>query len=197
MDTLDGAVFAQTNDAGANSVLAFTRNHDGRLSLLGSFATGGRGNGTPHLPSQGSVVAAGRRLFVANAGSDDLSVFDIGRDELSLVGVTPSGGSSPRSVAVHGQLVYVLNAAGGIAGFRLAEAGSLIPVSSAPLSSGEADGAQIAFSPDGGTIVVTERVTDRISTYAVHDDGALDGPVAHPSSGATPYGFDFAGDLSS
>src|SRR5438067_1792989 len=106
MDTLEGAVFVQTNDAGANSVLAFARNGDGGLSPVGSYATGGRGNGTPHLPSQGSLVVSGRRLFVANAGSDDVSVFDIGTDGLSLVGVTPSGGSSPRSIAVHGEVVY-------------------------------------------------------------------------------------------
>ena len=195
MDTLEGAVFVQTNDASANSVLLFARDGEGRLSPLASFATGGRGNGTPHLPSQGSVVAADGRLFVANAGSDDVSVFDIGDAALSLVGVTPSGGSSPRSIAVRDDLVYVLNGKGGITGFRLASDGSLEAVSTAPLSSPEADGAQISFSSDGQTVVVTERVTDRISTYAVRDDGALDGPVWHPSSGATPYGFDFAGDI--
>jgi 6-phosphogluconolactonase len=197
MDTLDGAVFVQTNDAGANSVLAFARDGEGRLSPLGSFATDGRGNGTPHLPSQGSVVVAGGRLFVANAGSDDVSVFEIGVEGLALAGVTPSGGSSPRSIAVHDDLVYVLSGApGSVAGFRLAGDGALSPIGSpAALSSEDADGAQIAFSPDGRTVVVTERVTDRISTYAVRDDGTLDGPVGHPSSGATPYGFDFAGDV--
>src|SRR5207248_1571052 len=114
MDTLDGAVFVQTNDAGANSVLVFARDGEGRLSPHGSFATGGRGNGTPHLPSQGSVVTADGRLFVANAGSDDVSVFEIGADALTILGVTPSGGASPRSIAAHADLVYVLNGAGGI-----------------------------------------------------------------------------------
>jgi 6-phosphogluconolactonase len=198
MDTLSGAVFVQTNEAAANSVLAFARLEDGTLSALGKYATGGRGNGTPHLPSQGSVALAGGRLFVANAGSDDVWVFDIGIEALSLVGMYSSGGASPRSIAVYGDLVYVLNGApGSIAGFRLAADGSLTPIagSQAPLSSEEADGAQIAFSPDGKTIVVTERVTDRIGTYVVRDDGTLDGPSAHPSSGTTPYGFAFAGDV--
>lgn len=70
----------------------------------------------------------------------------------------------------------------------------MIDGSARELSSTEADGAQIAFSPDGRTVVVTERVTDRISTYAVGSDGLLNGPTAHPSSGATPYGFDFGRD---
>jgi 6-phosphogluconolactonase len=198
MDTLSGAVFVQTNETAANSVLAFARQDDGALSALGKYATGGRGNGTPHLPSQGSVVVDGGRLFVANAGSDDVSVFDIGTEAVSLIGVYSSGGASPRSIAVQGDLVYVLKGApGSIAGFRLAADGSLTPIAGAqaPLSSEEADGAQIAFSPDGKTIVVTERVTDRIGTYVVRDDGTLDGPIAHPSSGTTPYGFAFAGDV--
>jgi len=117
---------------------------------------------------------------------------------VSLVGVYSSGGASPRSIAVQGDLVYVLNGApGSIAGLRLAADGSLTPIAGpqAPLSSEEADGAQIAFSPHGKTIVVTERVTDRIGTYVVRDDGTLDGPIAHPSSGTTPYGFAFAGDV--
>ena len=42
--------------------------------------------------------------------------------------------------------------------------------------------------------VVTERVTDAISIYAVGADGLLDGPTVLRSSGATPYGFDFRAD---
>jgi 6-phosphogluconolactonase len=101
---------------------------------------------------------------------------------------------------VHGDLVYVLStggaSAGSIAGFRLTGIGlEAIEGASAPLSSDDADGAQISFSPDGSTLVVTERVTDRISTYAVRADGTVDGPHVTASSGATPYGFDFAGDV--
>src|SRR5439155_1840371 len=82
-----GAVFAQTNDAAANAVVAFPRAEDGTLSRTDSYPTGGLGNGVPHLPSQGSVVlAAGRtRLLVANAGSNDVSVFALSGDGLGLV----------------------------------------------------------------------------------------------------------------
>jgi hypothetical protein len=38
---------------------------------------------------------------------------------------------------------------------------------------------------------VTERATDRISSYAVGPDGSADGPTVIASSAATPYGFDF------
>jgi 6-phosphogluconolactonase len=59
------------------------------------------------------------------------------------------------------------------------------------LSRPDADPAQIGLSPDGGTLVVTERATDSISSYAVGQDGSADGPTVISSSGATPYGFDF------
>ena len=195
MDTITpGAVFVQTNDASSNQVVAFGRSAAGALARLDTYETGGTGNGVPHLPSQGSLVVAGDRLLVTNAGSDDVSVFAIDDDGLTLVDRAPAG-ASPRSVAVHGSLVYVLGTAG-LTGLRLAADGTLASIdgSTRALSSAEADGAQIAFTPNGRTVVVTERVTDRISTYAVDEDGLLDGPIAHPSSGATPYGFDFGAD---
>jgi 6-phosphogluconolactonase (cycloisomerase 2 family) len=96
---------------------------------------------------------------------------------------------------VHGDLAYVLNNGGesNVTGFRI-EDGGLGPIegSTRPLSRPDADPAQAAFSPDGRTLVVTERGTDGITTFAV-EDGLLGDPVANPSVGATPYGFDFAG----
>jgi len=200
MKASSGAVFVQTNDAASNSVAAFARDADGRLAALGSFPTGGRGNGNPHLPSQGSLALAadGTRLLVTNAGSDDVSVLAVAEDGLVLLARAASGGRVPTSIAVNGDLVYVLNTGGmepgGLSGFRLSPDGELTPIegSARPLSSAEADGAQVGFSPDGGTVVVTERVTDRLSSYAVRPDGLLDGPAVHESAGITPYGFDFA-----
>ena len=191
MGKLDSALFVQTNDAASNQVVAFSRGEDGSLSPIGTYATGGRGTGSPHLPSQGSVVSSEGRLFVANAGSDDLSVFAIGQDGLSLVGRAPAG-SSPRSVAVRGDLVYVLGT-GGIIGLRLGTDGSVATLegSERSLSTPEADGAQISFAPNGDAVVVTERVSDAISIYSVGTDGLLTGPSVVASSGATPYGFDF------
>src|SRR5262245_33139383 len=92
-----GAVFVQTNDAEANAVVAFGRNTDGALSRLGTYPTGGRGNGTPHLPSQGSLVLAadGTRLLVANAGSDDVSLFAVAADGLELLARASSQGTAP------------------------------------------------------------------------------------------------------
>ena len=187
-------IYVQTNDAERNEVVAFDRSAKGELSAVGRFDTGGRGSGTPHLASQCSIVLDGARLLVANAGSDELSLFRVTDDGLELESHVPSGGSHPTSVAIHGELAYVLNnGTPGIAGFSLAgDTLGAIEGSRRALAP-EADPAQIAFSPDGRMIVVTERGTDSISTFTIDDRGLAEGPETIASSGATPYGFGFAG----
>jgi 6-phosphogluconolactonase len=185
-------IYVQTNDAERNEVIAFDRDADGKLTAIGHFDTGGRGSGTPHLASQSSVVVSGDRLLVTNAGSDEVSLFRITADGLELDGRVPSGGSHPTSVAAHGELAYVLNnGSPGIAGFSLP---SLEPLDgSQGMLAADADPAQIAFSPDGRMLVVTERGTNSISTFEIDEDGKAEGPQTIAASGATPYGFDFAG----
>src|SRR3954451_13655104 len=192
------AVYVQTNDASENEVLAFRRGADGQLASLGRFATGGRGTGKPHFPSQSSILLShdGGRLLVVNAGSDELSLFAVADGGLVLADHVGSGGLTPTSVAVRGELVYVLNnGTPNIAGFRI-DGGRLVALegSARPLSADDADPAQVAFSPDGRTLVVTERGTDSISAYAIDADGRASGPTTIKASGKTPYGFDFAPD---
>jgi len=184
------AVYLQTNDAEQNEVVAFRRDEDGTLKALGTYATGGRGDGKPHLASQSSIVVSGDRLLVVNAGSDDVSLFAITDDGLSLLDRAPSGGSRPTSTAVYGSTVYVLNAGGdaNVTGFTLGDAG-LQPRGDTRALSG-ADPAQIGFTPDGSSLIVTDRATDALLELPV----AGGKPVRHPSSGATPYGFDFTRD---
>ena len=80
-----GNVFVQTNEADGNRVIVFEGGDDGALTQLESVATGGKGDGVPHLTSQGSVLLAqdGHRLLVANAGSGDVSVLTVA-ETLSL-----------------------------------------------------------------------------------------------------------------
>jgi 6-phosphogluconolactonase (cycloisomerase 2 family) len=182
-------VYVQTNDADANEVIAFRGGTDGRIERTGAFPTGGKGTGKPHLASQSSVVLAGDRLFVANAGSSDVSVFATDGDGLALQDRFDSGGSTPTSIAVYGTTIAVLNA-GGEPNVSVFEGGKL--TASCTLSG--SDPAQVSFSPDGGTLIVTDRATDSIHAFAVEDGRIADRPVTHPSSGATPYGFDFTPD---
>jgi len=190
-------VYVQTNDAERNEVIAFDRSDDGRLEPLGRYETGGRGTGVPHLASQSSLALSddGAWLLVGNAGSDELSLFAVEPDGLRLADRVSSGGDTPTSVAVRGGIVYALNNGGtpNISGFRLDDRG-LTPVegSARLLSAEDADPAQVSFSLDGRTLVVSERGTNSISSFAVDERGYAEGPATIPSSGATPYGFDFA-----
>jgi 6-phosphogluconolactonase len=192
------AVYVQTNDAAGNDVLAFERLADGGLAPLGRFATGGRGTGMPHLASQSSIVLTedGASLLVVNAGSDDVSLFAVEERGLRLSDRVASGGATPTSIAVSGDLVYALNnGTPNVAGFRI-DGGRLValPNSRRPLSAADADPAQVSFSPDGRTLAVTERGTDSISAFAIDETGYAVGPTTIRSSGKTPYGFDFTRD---
>jgi 6-phosphogluconolactonase len=190
-----GAVYTMSNAADANSVLIFTRSFDGRLQPAGTAATGGKGTGGS-LGNQDALVLSQneRWLLAVNAGSHDVSVFQVRRNGLQLTSRTPSGGNRPISVTIHGRLVYVLNAGSGtITGFRLTHLGALqpIPGSTRPLSGPSPDPAEIAFSPDGDVLVVTEKATNQIVTYQIDRDGLPGDPQVQASAGQTPFGFAF------
>jgi len=188
-----GRNFVQTNEADGNRVIVFQRGDDGALTELASVATGGNGDGVPHLTSQGSVVLTqdGTRLLVANAGSGDVSVLAI-TDEPSLVQVVPTG-AAPKSLAENAGLVYVLNTgAPSLAGFRLTNEGLEPLEGSLRELAPDADPAQVGFTPDGSALVVTERGTNSLAVFSVGKDGLLGDSAETPSAGPTPYGFAFA-----
>ncbi len=119
--TASGAVYVQTN-AAPNEVIAFRRDADDSLDRIESMATGGDGDGSPHLQSQGSVTltGAGQYLLVTNAASDDVSVFSVAADSSIELRERVHTGSTPRSVAESDGLVVVLNTREpGLASFRL------------------------------------------------------------------------------
>src|SRR5215471_5414010 len=193
-----GAVYVLTNQT-PNSVLVFARAADGTLSFSGNFATGGSGGGTgvDPLGSQGSLVLGRwhRRLFAVNAGSNDVSVFAVDGLNLGLLDRVGSGGAMPVSVAVHENLVYVVNAGGtpNIQGFFVEpSSGHLIqiPGSSQALPGGaSASPGQIGISPDGDVLLVTEKGTNQIDTWTLTDEGLPVNGQVIASHGAVPFGF--------
>ncbi len=91
-----------------------------KLRLLGEYRTGGTGTIDPGITGsidaadQIAVDRARRLLFAVNQGSDTIAVFRIGRDgsarhraRLAL----PSGGRSPASVGIAGDMLVVINKA--------------------------------------------------------------------------------------
>src|SRR3954469_22178392 len=143
------AVYTQTNAAAGNAVEVLSRGDDGKLTLAGTYPTGGTGT-SAGLGSQGAVALSedGRVLLAVDAGSNDIASFHVERDGLHLVGRVPSRGVFPVSVTIHGREAYVLNAGGvsNVAAFRLSKAGELTPRfgGRAPLSAVNAGAAQVA-----------------------------------------------------
>jgi 6-phosphogluconolactonase len=192
-----GHVYVQTNAAAGNAVVSFDRGADGSLTLDETVATGGLGT-SAGLGDQGSVAITedADHLLVVNPGSDDVSLFDVTDEGLGLADVQAVG-DRPVSVAVSGNLVYVLNqGADTIQALRITGADTLvdIPKSTRSLSGTNTGSAQIAFSPDGALLAVTEKATQKIDTYVVRANGRAVGPNAQTSSGATPFGFRFGPD---
>ena len=138
------------------------------MKPAGEYPTGGAGLGAVHLGSQGSVILSGdgRFLQVTNAGSNDVAVFAVHHDVLELVRTIPSNGGAPVSVTEHDSLVYVLNTGDPcLVGFTLdADGMQVVPGSRRDLAAG-ADPAQVGFSPDGATVVVTQGVRTRWSPF--------------------------------
>jgi 6-phosphogluconolactonase (cycloisomerase 2 family) len=135
-------------------------------------------------------------LFVANAGSNDVSTFRVNGAHLALIGTTSSGGTRPVSLAVAHHTLYVLNAGSNtVRGFDISENGRLTSSSSAsaPLGAGAAGGAAVRASRDGKFLVVTEKGSNTIDVFAIGERGALGSAVRSSSSGVTPFGFDFVG----
>jgi len=186
------AVVTESNSDAGNEVVVYSRGHDGMLSMMGSYSTGGTGTGMG-LGSQGAVALNGGYIYAVNAGSNDISVLSA---DGAVVDQESSGGEMPISLTIHHNLLYVLNAGGdgNITGFRINNGdGSLTMISgsSRSLSGSGVGPAQVEFSPNGRMLVVTEKGTNMIDTYTINPGGTASGPNVQPSVGNTPFGFEF------
>jgi 6-phosphogluconolactonase (cycloisomerase 2 family) len=204
-------VFVQTNEITGNRILVYDRAEDGRLTPAGAYPTGGNGGvalpGTEsdRLASQGSLAydAKQKLLIAVNAGSDSVSAFRVEGDTLELENVVASGGQFPSSIAVHDDLVYVLNAGGTgiVQGFRIGDDG-LSPIASSARALGLANTdppdfltspGQVGFTPDGRQLIVTTKASgSTIDVFGVQRNGLLTTTfVANPSATRVPFAFTF------
>ena len=202
-----GRVYVLTNKADGNTIVVLRRAEDGTLSPEQEVATGGLRSGPILLPppiggpnpldSQDALIAApdGRFLLAVNAGSNELSVLAVTSDSLRLVDKVASGGEFPVSIAMHHNLVYVLNSRGepNITGFVMDPAGKLHPVPDSTRNAGASGSApaQVIFSPDGELLIVTERLANLIDVFRMKDGGLPGAHVRFPSNNHTPFGVAF------
>lgn len=204
------ALFVQTDGLDGNSVVAYARTADGTLHPEGSYLTGGIGGiltgaVVDHQASQGSLQYDRPHglLFATNAGSDSVTVFQVRGTQLHRIQIVDSSGSFPSSVAVHGNLVYVLNArdGGSVQGFRMVGQ-RLLPVPSWHRALGLDPTAtpqfthtpgQVAFDPSGTRLLVTTKATtSSVEVFGVDRSGDLSAtPTITPLPGAVPFAIAF------
>ena len=206
----NGAVFIQTDNPSGNQVLAYQESSSGQLTQAGTYDTGddgsvAAGSAVDPLASQGSLTLAarGRVLLAVNGGSDTISVFRVDGSRLALSDVVPSGGAVPSSIAVRGNLVYVLNSGGvgSIQGFRLS-GWQLRPLRNTNRALGldntippfflDAPG-QVGFTPDGRQLIVTTKNSGSdIDVFSLSRSGVpTTAPVVNPAAAPIPFAFTF------
>lgn len=176
-------------------------------------------------------AGTGQLLYAVNAGSNTISVFKVQQDRLELVTQVPSGGEKPVSLTVNRGLLYVLNSGEfddrlitnfdpvtvlqncahgqlpSVTGFRVSPEGQLaqIPNSTRLLSGAAESGcAQVSFTPDGTTLVASERIAGTkdaeglgrgaFITFPVNKDGTLGPKTVTRPTGSGPFGFTFTKD---
>ena len=194
------AVYSLTNEPSGNRLAVFRRDRRGRLAPVGMVPTGGRGTGGG-LSNQGALAFGDdrRSLYAVNPGDGTITVFALTSRGPFPIQRVASHGSVPVSLAVRKDRLYVLNAGGAnhggvdsIAGFRIGFLGLLgpLPGSIRPLSAASTGPAQVGFDDDGDLLIVTERATDRITTFALDHLGRPGLPRPMDSAGATPFGFE-------
>ena len=182
-----GAAFFLSNPDGPNTVEAFSRNTaTGLLTYLGSFPTGGNGSKAIQGSQAHAVVAKGNLLYAVNSGSDSFSTFRIGSDgRPTWLATTPSNGVRPVSIAIHGNLLFVLNQgidaddAGGpqaasIRGFLINSSGIPSPIGNATFSFNSQDApSDVFFLGDGFRLAVLKSGSDSVEAFNVSPTGEL------------------------
>ena len=207
-----GVIYAMTNSSSGNEILVFRRDNRGRLNAFpnATVSTGGLGGSVTAtvdpLGSQHSLVydEDSEMLFAVNAGDNTVTVMDTGPVGLPRVTArVPSGGFIPVSIAVSGELLYVLNAGGtgAVATFAIDEQGDLTQIGSLdldlplqptapPFDQVPAPG-QVGVDALARRLIVTHAGGQELLVAGLDDAGVPVGPlVSTATPGAGPFSFD-------
>ena len=192
-------LYTVTNDTKQNGVAVLQQNADGSLTeVAGSpFPAGGKGLRGGDIDQQGAIHVYGPYVLAVNPGSNSVAVFhksDSGGLTPVVGSPFPSRGSTPLSLTVHEDLVYVANQAASFAkpssapnivGFRMSNHGALTPVARSTIDFPAGHGpAQIAFNPKGRIVALTsgfqDEATNNVHIYRVRADGTLEEGAGSP-----------------
>ena len=213
----NGAVYLMSNSASGNQVLAYSRAADGSLDYTGTYATGGLGSGVgatvppDPLGSQNSIIISpdGSMVFAVNAGSNEISSFQVTVDGLRLADRASSAGTYPVSLTYSDGLLYALNAGGdgNITGFKVDGKAHLHSIQNSTRSLHAATPdigsqpnileapAQVGFSPNGNFLIVTDKGAvsgvGKIDVFRVDDGKPSAAPAITQTAGPVPFAFSF------
>ena len=150
---------------GGSCITAYTLNSDGSIATAGSPVAAGTN------PRGMAMDSGGKLLFVANQGSNDVSVFTVSGTTLTAVPQSPSliFGSNPVAVAVtpDGKFLYVANQVDGTvtqfsvdaSGVLTQPGGFLYPVGTTPTG--------MTVTADGNFLYVANQGSNNISVFTI------------------------------
>jgi 6-phosphogluconolactonase len=193
---------------GSGSVAVLPILEDGRLGEPSSVQQH-RGSGPNQARQKGphahglAFDSSGKRVFVADLGTDRVFVYDFDADSGTLEPAEPPSvalepGAGPRHLALHpsGAFLYVVNELQStVTVLRYdAAAGTLEPVQTVTTLpagfEGSSTTAEIALSPDGRFLYASNRGHDSLALFAVEAESGRLAPLGHvPTGGRTPRHF--------
>ncbi|HZL94254.1 MAG TPA: beta-propeller fold lactonase family protein, partial [Vicinamibacterales bacterium] len=215
-----GVVYAMTNAASGNQILVYVRDATGRLRHLPGATASTHGAGgsvtaaVDPLGSQGSLVydETSQMLFAVNAGDNTVTAFDTGAVgfPLRVQARVASGGFIPVSLAVSGNILYVLNAGGtgSVTTFTIGNDGTLSqaasldlglpPSATAPPFDQIAAPGQVGVDALARHLIVTHAGGQEMLVVSLDDDGVPSGPIVSthtPGAGTFSFGVTRYGTL--
>ena len=185
-------VYTNNNNAGSNTVSAFSVLPGGALMPVPGSPFATLGTGQLGFVASHRITATVRRnlLFVANSGSNNISVFKIDTDTgaLTLVAAPFSTGGSAGTFGIslaatpNGRYLYAANGgSGNISAFGIASNGTLTSIGST-LVEPRLDGSKV--SPNGKFLGVALQLSDRVAMFRIASNGALTAAPGSPFSAA-------------
>ncbi|KEF55942.1 uncharacterized protein A1O9_07522 [Exophiala aquamarina CBS 119918] len=196
-----GAVFALTNSPFSNDVVTFSRASDGQLVQNAIIPTGGMGIGVDFDTQGGLRLSSDNSfLYAVSPGTDQVTVFSVDGSCLTMIQEVYAGDQPlALSLSPDNKLAYVLDgsvASTGIFGFTIGSDGTLNPITNETIPTSTPIGVPgtIDFSPDGKSLIVTNKVGSSIDFYAVDSAGAATLKTTTKSAGDRPFGAVFRQD---
>lgn len=198
--------FAFVTNSQANTVTAFRVGTDG--ALLPASPSPANPNPAPvgTAPRAVAISRDSRFLYVANSGSDSVTIFDIGTaGVLTLVpqatgnpNPIAAGGSSPIALTISptGRFLYVANSTSNtVTAFQIETSGLLTQVLSIgpgtnPISVSGTGPTALAMSSTGQFLYVTNGASNTVTAFRVETSGLL---TLVPPAGSNPNPFSTGG----